>query len=335
MKLWMQAFQKTCAQDIYALVTSAARKWRKEVFQRKMSLEERKLFDLAKEKEIKNYVANDVLEKLEPHERPPRENMPRMRWILESRLNEDEKKSPKVFIVMLGYLDPDCEKRQAASPTMPRNTWQLLLQFGSSMGFSAGTRDVSGAFLRGRQLQRDFSVLPLPELAAAPNVARGEIMSLMKVYCGVVVAPVDWYFSISIVLEESGWRRLKSDPCCWILIDPDLITTGNTQVETARSEWAVVAATVFVGKEGNKVWEEARKGLQDHLRWKMWGSDNFTQCGVRIEHQKDWRFMLSQSEFVDELREIQIPSPRRKEKDRPVSPQEQTELRGLLAWLDM
>ena len=42
-----------------------------EVFERQMSLEERKQFDPAKQRKIKNCIANDVLEKLEPHEKPP------------------------------------------------------------------------------------------------------------------------------------------------------------------------------------------------------------------------------------------------------------------------
>ena len=107
-----------------------------------------------------------------------------------------------------------------------------------------------------------------------------------------------------------------------------------------RSECPVVAATgahvddfVFVGKEGNKVWETARQQLQDHSRWKMWEYDNFIQSVVRVEHQKDGGFLLSQNELVDDLREKKIPSHRRKEKDSPVSQQEQTELKGLLGGL--
>ena len=80
-------------------------------------------------------------------------------------------------------------------------------------------------------------------------------MKLKKAACGLV----DW-FNISTVLEEHGWRRLKSDLCCWMLIDPDLVKTGNTQGVMTRSECAVVAAIgghvddlVFVDKEGNKV----------------------------------------------------------------------------------
>ena len=75
-----------------------------------------------------------------------------------------------------------------------------------------------------------------------------------------------------------------------------------------RSECPVVAATgahvddfVFVGKEGNKVWETARQQFQDHSRWKMWEYDNFIQSGVRVEHQKDGGFLLLQNELVDDL----------------------------------
>ena len=213
---------------MYAFVTSAARKGRKEVFERQISLEERKQFGPAKQKEIKNYVVNNVLEKLEPHEKPPRESFLRMRWVLEYRLDENENKTPKARIVILGYLDPNYENRPAASPTMTRNTRQVLLQFGAWMGFSTAKGDVSGAVLQGRNLQRDLWVLPVPELAAALNVSPGEVMKSKKAAYGLVEAPVEWYISISTVLKEHGWRRLKSDPCYWILIDPSLTRKEET-----------------------------------------------------------------------------------------------------------
>ena len=46
-----------------------------------------------------------------------------------------------------------------------------------------------------------------------------------------------------------------------------------------RSKCPVIDATgghvddsVFVGKEGNEVWETARKQIHDHHHWKMWES---------------------------------------------------------------
>ena len=63
----MQALQVT-SRDMFAFETIAGRKGRSEVFERRMSLEETKQFGPAKQKEIKNYVVNGVLEKLEPHQ---------------------------------------------------------------------------------------------------------------------------------------------------------------------------------------------------------------------------------------------------------------------------
>ena len=119
----------------------------------------------------------------------------RIRWVLEYRLDENDNKTPKACIVILGYLDPDYENRPAASPTMTRNTRQLLLQFGAWMGFSVAKGDVSGAFLQSRNLHRDLWVLPVPELSAALNVSPGEIMKLKKAAYGLVEAPVEQYFN--------------------------------------------------------------------------------------------------------------------------------------------
>ena len=63
--------------------------------------------------------------------------------------------------------------------------------------------------LQGRKRQRDLWALPVPELAAPLNVSPGEIMKLKKAAYGLVEAPVEWYISISAVLEEHGWPSLE------------------------------------------------------------------------------------------------------------------------------
>ena len=76
--------------------------------------------------------------------------------------------------------------------------------------------------------------------------------------------------------------------------------------------------------------KQQERKLQDHYRWKMWGTRQLSTVRRQDENtRKDGGFLLSQNEYVDELKEIQISSQRRKEKDSPVTPQEQTELRGL------
>ena len=54
------------------------------------------------------------------------------------------------------------------------------------------------------------------------NMALGEVLKLYLAAYGLVEAAVEWCFSISSVLEEHGWCRLTSDPCCWILTDTAL-----------------------------------------------------------------------------------------------------------------
>ena len=217
-----RAFHETC-RDMYAFVNSAARTGRKKVSERQMTPKERNLFDPAKEKEIKKNIVSDVLAKLEPHEKPPPERILRMRWVLEYPLDEKENKSPKARIVIWGYLDS--EKRKPTSnfthDEQKRQAGTFAIR--SLDGLLCCKGDVSGAFLQGRRLQRDLCVLPVPELAAALNVAFGEVMKLNKAAHGLVDALVEWYISILTVLEEHVCHRLKSDPCCSIVIDPDLV----------------------------------------------------------------------------------------------------------------
>ena len=161
----------------------------------------RKQFDPAKQKEIKNYVVNDVLGQLEQHEKPPRESTLRMRWVLEYRLDENENKSPEARIVILGYLDLDYENGPAASPTMT-----------SCCCFSDHLQPMETS------VEYSCKVASFNEISG---------------YCQYQTT----------VLEKHGWRRLKSDPCCWMLIDPALVKNDNTQGVMTRSECPMIAAT--------------------------------------------------------------------------------------------
>ena len=181
-------------------------------------------------------------------------------------------------------------------PTMKTNQhhlqpWrQLLVRFGAWMGFCVAKGDVCRAFLQGRKLQQDLWVLPVPELAAGFNVSPGEIEKLKMTAYGLMEAPVQWYISISAVLAEGTRLAFEIWP---LLLDIGWSIPGKkAHTARTRSECPVVCRghvddCAFVGKEGNKVWETARKQVQDHFRWKMWEYDNFIHCGVRVEHQTD------------------------------------------------
>ena len=241
MKIGKHAFQETF-RDM----------WAQGVFERPMSLEERKQVDPSKQKEIKNDVVNDVLETLEPHERPLRESRLRTRWVLECRLDENENKSPKSRIVTLRYLDLSYETGPAASPTMTRNTRQLLLPFGSWMGFSAA-KETSVERSRKAADFVDLWVLPAPELAAALNVVpwRDHEVEESSPRTGCSTRGM-----VHQYIYSTGGIRMVSPEIRPVRID-------NTLGVMTRCECAVTAANgghvddfVFVGKEGHKVWKQ-------------------------------------------------------------------------------
>ena len=103
-------------------------------------------------------------------------------------------------------------------------------------------------------------------------------MKLKKAAYGLVEAPVVWYLSRSTVLEEHGWRRLKSGP---MLLDIDRPRPGEKNRQHTRSDDSIRlcrgnnykrmyrSLCVRRKKQGNKIWETERKRLQFHFRKKM------------------------------------------------------------------
>ena len=66
-----------------------------------------------------------------------------------------------------------------------------------------------------------------------------------------------------------------------------------------------------------------------------WEQDQFVQCGVRIEHTPDGGFELSQSQYIDEIKEICISAERRREPKALTTEFEKTKIRaalGALSW---
>ena len=249
--------------------------------ERHLSPEERQEFSKAKSKEVKNYVVNAVLSSLPAGMKPPREKVLRMRWVLEWKVDEQSgDKKAKARIVILGYLDPECESRPTTSPTMTRTTRQLVLQLGAAKKMTAAKADVKGAFLQGRKFNRELYVIPVPELAKELGMSSQEAAKLERAAYGLVEAPIEWYLSICETLEEFGWRRLHADPCCWILLEPgadESVLLRQDITDLKDSPVVAIAAGhvddfLFLGIEGNAVWEESRRKLQEKYDWKDLGA---------------------------------------------------------------
>ena len=95
----------------------------------------------------------------------------------------------KARCVIVGFRDPEYEKRPTTSPTMSRSTRQLFLQHCANAGFKVWKGDVSGAFLQGRSFKSDMFCIPVAEICEAMGAPEKSIMKLNKAAYGLGVVP--------------------------------------------------------------------------------------------------------------------------------------------------
>ena len=295
-----------------------------EVSERRMDAEERKRFSLAKDVEVRKFLAAKAFENLPPDKRPNKSQALRMRWILTYKEAEDGSKKAKARAVVLGYMDPQYESRPTFAPTMTRNSRQLLLQLCAWKKFACYKGDVSGAFLQGRLYERELHCTPLPEICKGMGILPETVCRLRKACYGLVEAPIEWFETVNTFRRNIGYQQLRSDPCTWTY-------TQEGNIISAIS--AHVDDFLFAGREGCPIWEMLRKKIQDQFQWQEWEKDHFTQCGVVVNRKPDQSFELQQAHYLEGITEIPLSRDRRRQRSEETSDAEKGHLRALLGAL--
>ena len=236
---------------------------------------------------------------------PNRDVAMRMRWVLTWKRDDSGNRAAKARCVVLGYQDPHYEHRQTMAPTMSRTTRHILLSLAAALKMRVAKGDVSGAFLQGRSYQHDAYVIPTDEICDAMSLPHGSITKLKNVCYGLVDAPLEWFLTVSEFLQSLGFERCVCDPCCFKYVDKDKGLIGLIRGH--------VDDFLFCGPASCPIWSNLCQQIQSKFKWGIWGYDNFTQCGARVEKTASGGFELSQSMYIDDIREISIPSERRRE----------------------
>ena len=133
-------------------LVSQARRKLVEVNVKRLTLKDRQLFDQAKDKEISEYISQEVLE-VASRAGVPQGRLLRMRWILTWKPLNDRKGShkAKARLVVLGFEDPDMLKGTiaTAAPTLSKLGRSLVFQVAANNLWKMHSGDVATAFLRG------------------------------------------------------------------------------------------------------------------------------------------------------------------------------------------
>ena len=199
--------QKKFIQNPVAYVCSQIKKRAVEVRMKDLKPGELEEFKKAKDKEVNNFIAAECFELLR-EQKPEELEVMGMRWLLTWKPTEDGGRKAKARAIVLGYQDPNYKDRDTSAPTPSKAGRQLFLHMCSWKRFRVAKGDVSGAFLQGMQVSDRMFCRPVDEICTAMGAEPGTAMAMRKAAYGLVQAPLQWYKSICVFLQEIGYTRL-------------------------------------------------------------------------------------------------------------------------------
>ena len=307
----------------HVLVASNTRKQKVEVQYRGLSDGDKKLFDAAKQKEIKAWIDHGTVQKVTRGTLKPEQIM-RCRWILTWKAPEvgGVERRAKARLVVLGFEDPGLAEVPRDAPTLSKDGRQLLLQLVASKGWSLLNFDISTAFLKGKGDGRPLGIHAPSDLGEAMGLRDGEQCLLKGGAYGRVDAPYLWYKELRKVLESLGFVACPFDGCLFVLVTRD--TTGSPKVR------GVLGVHVDDGiGGGDSYYRSVLQKLRERFSFGAYNEHEFDFCGVHYRQWDDGTIEMDQRDYVRKIEPINVPKNRRASPDADLSDMEKYFLRGL------
>ena len=205
-----------------AWIANVCKRARAEVNVKDLSLDERILFEKAKDAELNCWIQTSALKPILRRKLNP-EQILRSRWILTWKaINEEDSTKPqrkaKARLVVLGFQDPKLCEVARDSPTLTREGRNTVLQTISSRRWELASFDIKTAFLRGQSDKNNpLAMEPPPELRKKLNLSQDQVCSLVGNAYGRVDAPLLFYKELSKQLQTLHFTRHPLEPCIYIL----------------------------------------------------------------------------------------------------------------------
>ena len=302
-------------------LTAAAKKSRNEVKYSDLTSQEKEMFRLAKQKELKCWLDTNTVQAILRDRIHPSRIMS-SRWILtwKDDPSSTNGKKAKARLVVKGFQDPDIGSLCSDSPTLTRDSRMLLLQTVASRKWIVQAFDITTAFLRGRSDDRELAMEAPVELQTLLGMSPNQVCLLKGNAYGRVDAPLLFYKEFRKRLEDVGFVAHPLGNCLFLLRNPH-----NPKVLDG-----ILGTHVDDGiGGGNEHFEKAITKLQETLPFGTREYGKFKFTGLDIEQLPDFSIKVNQSKYVHKIAPIDVPKPRRAETDSQLTEREVQQLRGL------
>ena len=205
-------------EDCFNVVPKAKQR-KVEVNYRKLSVEDKAKFEVAMKKEWQSWIDNKVTSLC--HSRGiPRERIIRARWVLVWKKSSDPgnpSQTPKARLVLVGWQDPELGRIKTDSPTLRKESKNLILSICAAKKWKIWGADIKTAFLSGDPSDRQLYFRPPEEIKSWMKLDRDQLFRLEKAAYGLAEAPRAWFLRLSRELSEQGLQVSQLDRCLFTL----------------------------------------------------------------------------------------------------------------------
>lgn len=311
-------------------VASVAKRSRSEVQVKNLSLEDRFLFDKAKDAELNCWLQTSALKPiLRKHLNP--DQILRSRWVLtwkpiEDAPSEGPHRKAKARLVVLGFQDPQLTEVVRDAPTLTREGRHTVLQAIASYKWVLSSFDTKTAFLRGKADSKNpLAMEPPIELRKKLALTDDQVCALVGNANGRVDAPLLFYKELTKQLHKLGFQTHPLEPCVFLL---------ESRQGNKRILHGVLGTHVDDGVcGGDESFHQQLEKLKIVLPFGSFKQRKFTFTGIVLEQLPDFSVACSQEDYVRQIPAIDIGRPRRTQPESPVTESELSKLRGLVGSL--
>ena len=266
----------------------------------------------AKEKEMKNWIQNDVFEAVENKG----QRYISVRWVVTEKVKEG-KTITKARLVARGY-EENTEHLRKDSPTCSKEAVRILLTIASTMQWTCHTLDITSAYLQGNEIKRSIFLKPPKEYD------EGKLWKLKKTVYGLCDAARAWYFRLKEELQVLSVEMCKLDPSLFVWK-----RRGKTQgvICIHVDDFLYTGTADFYKWIISKLRSKFLVGSSDSV--------TFIYVGLRIKSYKDG-LTVDQNQYIDGLEMIPISKTRAAEKSDCINDTEKHKYRALngqLQWV--
>ena len=340
-----------------------------EVVYRKLTSEEKKLFDNAMGSEVSSFLKTEAVRRcMNYEERQQAKQSGRIlksRWVLvwkgvpeESReeaikdAQENEKsvhtkdgtRKAKARIVVLGYQHPDLLDPSLATtaPVQSQLVRNLSLCVVAQRKWQLEGLDMSTAFLQTGKTEekRHIWMQGIPELNRALGAEPSEAIRILKNVYGNATAPRGLWEDVDKTFRNLGGRRLIGDSSFWVFTKPN---------PSPRNEWDKEILIGFIGghvddfnRAGDltdPAWCKIRSEIDKSYKWGTTKVNQYRHTGLDLNVKyegDDYVVEVDQNFYAEALPDLSIEPERLRRTDNPqLTPDEVSACRaglGAIQW---